>query len=131
MRCGQPGAPTSIGEDVYGQPCRTLPTATMISSTAIISSPFLSPAMHDAISVLPRATFTSISTSSTVTSPEWLQSPRQAGRVVGVGVGVAVGVLVGDAVNPVGVGLRVTVLVGVTVAVGVFVGVRVADANGV
>jgi len=96
--------------------------------------------------VFPSAILTRMSTSSTVTLPEWSQSPMQSAGVVvapTVGLGVSViatlGVVVLDGVNvgggryvTVAVGLdvatevRVGVLVGRTLSVGVDVGVSVA-----
>jgi hypothetical protein len=86
-----------------------------------------SPASHVVTGVSPRAMFTSIRISSTVTLPSSLQSPAHGfgvdvGGTVCVGVLVAVAVLVGVLV---GAGVFVGVAVGVAVGVGVFVGVCV------
>jgi hypothetical protein len=54
-------------------------TAPMISSTVICPSPSRSPAGHDNGDVGAKAAFTSVSSSSTVTSRSRLQSPRHAG----------------------------------------------------
>jgi len=102
----------------FRHPFSALFTAVRIMAT-FISSPLGMPFGHEP--PLPRAIFTIVRISSTVTVPLSLQSPvHRLG--VGVLVGVSVGVLVGVLVT---VGVFVGVLVRVGVAVGVSVGVAV------
>lgn len=75
------------------------------------SAPLGTPCGHAAVCAVPKAMFTRVMISFTVTSPLPSQSPVQA-TVVGVGVTVGVG----DAVS-LGVGVGIWVLVGVLVVV--------------
>ena len=83
-------------------------TAATISLTVIIVDPSASPATHDEMGALPRAMFTSVTSSLIVTSPLPSQSPLQppTGVETGEGVAVAVGSSVGeDVAEGVGDGL--------------------------
>lgn len=82
------GVLVSVGLGVAGHPLRAAFTAAMISSMVIWSSWFVSPAGHSDISAVPRAMFTIVSNSSTVTCPLPLQSPTQEIGLGDVGVGV-------------------------------------------
>jgi len=118
----------------------------------MVWSPLESPASQVATAALPRAMFTILSSSSTVTWVSRSQSPVQGSIAVvavalalgwgvatvgdgdgdGVGVGEAVGEVVGGS-DPVGdcVGVRLTVAVGVLLGTAVVVGDRVGEWVGI
>jgi hypothetical protein len=103
--------------DPPGQPFSALFTAVRISSIVIWPLWLASPAVHVATPALPRAMFTMVSSSSTVTERSLWQSPGHlgAGVAVGVSVGVPVGVRVGVAVSVDVALVQVAVAVGVGV----------------
>jgi len=122
------------------QPFRALLIAVRISSMVMSPSRFTSPARHSETSALPRATLTSVRTSSIVTWVLPSQSPAHAFAVVGVSVGEAVAVLCGLGLGvAVGVGIAgivrvgvcVIIVVGVVVEVGILLGVLVGVTVGI
>src|SRR5215470_13566203 len=117
------------------QPSSAWVTAPRISSTVIRSSALPSPASQSVVGALPRAMLIIVSTSSTVTDPFSLQSPRHTAlgvcvaEALGLGLWVAVAVGLGVVVGVVdGLAVGVTVGVALWVAVGVDDGVEVTDA---
>ena len=80
----------------YGQPLSALFTAWMVTAT-VTSAPLATPCGQADAWEVPRAMFTRVITSLTVTSRSPLQSPMHGMGVrvlIGVGVGVAAGVRV-------------------------------------
>src|SRR5262245_11715012 len=81
-------------------PFRALFTAVRISSMVIWLSLFASPTLQVLMSAFPSAILTSVSSSSTVTGPSWLQSPTHAPAIgVDVGAGGKLRVVVANAVR--------------------------------